>query len=168
MLGVLQAIALILVGVALVPALAHVLELPGKKRLSEDAYFAVQTIYYPGFTVAGIAEPLSLIATITLLCFTPAGGVDFWLTLVAVVGLLGMQVVYWLITHPVNRYWIQGQRLGSLGAGFFSLAPTKRPGGQSETHSVSWIVLRDRWEYSHLVRALLVLASLVALVLAVT
>jgi hypothetical protein len=167
MAGVMQVVALILVGVALVPALAHALEWPGKKRLTQDAYFAVQTIYYPGFTVAGIAEPLSLIATIALLCLTPAGGLDFWLTLVALLGLLGMQVVYWLITHPVNRYWLQGQRLSSVGSGFFSLASVNRPDGQDEPHSVSWTVLRDRWEYSHLVRALLVLISLVALVLAV-
>ncbi len=86
MLGVMQVVTLILVGVALVPALAHVLELPGKKRLTQDAYLAVQTIYYPGFTIAGIAEPLSLISTIVLLCLTPPGGVDFWLTLVALLG----------------------------------------------------------------------------------
>jgi hypothetical protein len=43
-----QVVALIFVGVALMPALAHALELPGKKRLTQDVYFAVQTIYYPG------------------------------------------------------------------------------------------------------------------------
>jgi hypothetical protein len=166
MLGVMQVVALILVGVALVPALAHALELPGKKRLTQDAYLAVQTIYYPGFTIAGVAEPLGVISTIILLCLTPPGGVEFWLTLVALLGLLEMQLVYWLITHPVNRYWLQGQNLSSLGSGFFSVASAKRPGGQVETHSVNWTVLRDRWEYSHLVRAILVLVSLVALVLA--
>jgi hypothetical protein len=34
--------------VAAVPALAHALELPGKMRLTKDAYFAMQHIYYPG------------------------------------------------------------------------------------------------------------------------
>jgi hypothetical protein len=168
MLGVMQVVAAVLVGVALVPALAHALELPGKKRLTQDAYLAVQTIYYPGFTIAGIAEPLSLISTIILLFLTPPGTVDFWLTLVAVLGLLGMQVVYWLITHPVNKHWLQGQKLGGLGSGFFSLASPTGPGEQSQTGAVSWTVLRDRWEYSHLVRAILVLVSLVALVLALS
>ncbi len=167
MLGVMQVVTLILVGVALVPALAHVLELPGKKRLTQDAYLAVQTIYYPGFTIAGIAEPLSLISTIVLLCLTPPGGVDFWLTLVALLGLLGTQVVYWLITHPVNRHWLEGQRLSSPGSRFFSVGSANRP-GQTETRPVSWTVLRDRWEYSHVVRASLVLVSLVALILALS
>jgi hypothetical protein len=168
MLGVMQVVALIFVGVALVPALAHALELPGKKRLTQDVYFAVQTIYYPGFTIAGIAEPLSLIATAILLYLTPPGRADFWLTIVAFLGLVGMQLVYWLVTHPVNRYWLQGEKLGSLGSGFFSLASASGSRGPGDTRSVSWTVLRDRWEYSHLTRAILVLVSLVALVIALS
>jgi Domain of unknown function (DUF1772) len=157
-------VALILVGVALIPAAAHALELPGKMRLTEDTYLAVQTIYYPGFTFAGIAEPLSSIATIVLLFLTPDGSGAFWLTLVALVGLLAMQAVYWLVIHPVNRYWLQGQRLSRSGAGFFSLGSGSN---LDASHSPpSWTVLRDRWEYSHLARSFLVMLSLVALVLA--
>ena len=41
--------------------LAHALELPGKLRLDETSYRAVQGIYYPGFTVSsGFAEADSL------------------------------------------------------------------------------------------------------------
>ena len=89
-----------------------------------------------------------------------------WLTLVAFLGLVGMQLVYWLVTHPVNRYWLQGEKLSSLGSGFFSLASASGSRRQGETRSVSWTVLRDRWEYWHLTRAILVLVSLVALVIA--
>jgi len=67
MLETLRIVTVILVVFAFAPALAHALELPGKLRLSHDAYFATQRIYYPGFTVAGISEPLALIATISLL-----------------------------------------------------------------------------------------------------
>jgi len=35
----------------LVAALTHVLEFPGKMRLDQQTYVAVQTIYYPGFTI---------------------------------------------------------------------------------------------------------------------
>jgi hypothetical protein len=168
MLQVVQVLAVIFVGVALVPALAHALELPGKRRLAEDAYFAVQTIYYPGFTIAGVAEPLGVIATIILLFLTRPGSSESWLTLVALLGLLGMQAVYWLVTHPVNRVWVEGQRMGSLGSGFFSVAGKSRAGAPSETRPVSWTGLRDRWEYSHLVRAVLAVLSLVALVIAIS
>ena len=53
MFDVLQVLTVILVVVALVPALAHALEWPGKMRLTKEAYVAVQPIYYPGFTIAG-------------------------------------------------------------------------------------------------------------------
>jgi len=165
MLSVAQVVAVILVSIAMGPALAHALELPGKMRLTREAYLAVQTIYYPGFTIAGIAEPLSLIAAIFLLFLTPARSADFWLTLLALVGLIGMQAVYWFVTHPVNRRWIQGEQLSGLGAGFFSFASADRSSRHSETRPPGWTELRDRWEYSHLVRALFALLSLVALVI---
>jgi len=93
-------------------ALAHALELPGKKRLARESYLAVQTIYYPGFTIAGgIGEAGGLMATLVLLTLTPPGSAAFWLTLVALLGLIGMQAVYWIFTHPVNKYWLQGERL---------------------------------------------------------
>jgi hypothetical protein len=53
---------------------------------------AVQPIYYLGFTIAGMSEPLGVIATL-LLVFTPRGNGNFWLTLVAFLGRLGMQAV---------------------------------------------------------------------------
>jgi hypothetical protein len=160
---VVQVLAVIFTGVAVVPALAHALELPGKMRLEQDTYFAVQTIYYPGFTVAGIAEPLALVATLVALVLTPAGSSRFWLTLVALVGLIGLQAVYWLVTHPVNRRWLQGERLGRVGSGFFSFAS-----GTGSGHSeLGWTSLRDRWEYSHVVRAIFSVLSLTAIVLAI-
>jgi hypothetical protein len=58
-------------------ALAHALELPGKMRLTKEAYYAMQPIYYPGFTIGGISEPGSVILTIALLFLTPLGTVDF-------------------------------------------------------------------------------------------
>jgi hypothetical protein len=44
----LQVVTLMLVALAMAPAVVHVLEFPGKMRLSKDAYFTVQRIYYPG------------------------------------------------------------------------------------------------------------------------
>lgn len=50
----LQLLALVLVSVAMALALAHALELPGKLRLSKEAYLSTQSIYYPGFTIGGM------------------------------------------------------------------------------------------------------------------
>ena len=62
-------------------SLAHALELPGKLRLDKETYCAVQTIYYPGFTVGGFAEVLSVIAAAALLLMTPTQSAAFpWTT----------------------------------------------------------------------------------------
>lgn len=100
MLDVLRILSVVLVVLAMVPALAHALELPGKLRLTKESYLAIQPIYYPGFTIAGMSEPLAIVATIVLLVLTPREGPDFWLSLVAVLGVVGMHGVYWLFTHP--------------------------------------------------------------------
>jgi hypothetical protein len=53
MLHVLQVVSVTLVAVALAFSLAHAAEFPGKLRLSQKAYLAVQPIYYSGFTIGG-------------------------------------------------------------------------------------------------------------------
>ena len=165
MFHVLQVVTVMLVAVALAMSLAHALELPGKVRLGKDAYVAVQSIYYPGFTIGGGAgEVGGLLASIFLLLFTPRGKA-FWWTLVAVLGLVGMQVVYWLVTHPVNQFWVEGQSLDKFSSGFFSFG-TKRS-GLDKARPPSWTAL-NRWEYSHVARAVLAMASLMALVIAIS
>jgi hypothetical protein len=169
MFAVLQVLTVILVVVALAPALAHALEWPGKMRLTKEAYVAVQPIYYPGFTIAGgVGEVGSLLSTIMLLVVTPLGSIDFWLTLVALLGLIGMQAVYWLVTHPVNQFWLRGEHLSGVSAGFFSFASTRGPGRPHESRPVTWTDLRDRWESSHVVRAGLAALSFIALVVALS
>lgn len=165
MFDTLQILTLLLVVLAMTPALAHALELPGKLRLPKDTYIAMQPIYYPGFTIAGICEPLAIISTAILLFATPSGTADFWLTLAALLGLVGMHAAYWILTHPVNKFWLEDERLSGLGAGFFSFASAGTR--QDEPRPVNWTDLRDRWEYSHVVRAGLSAVSLVALAVAV-
>jgi hypothetical protein len=71
MLTLLQIVTVILVAVAMALALAHALELPGKMRLDNKTYYAVQEIYYPGFTIdGGIGEAGGTVATIVLLLLT--------------------------------------------------------------------------------------------------
>ena len=89
MLNVLQILTVIFVAVAFALSLAHALELPGKMRLDKKTYYAVQPIYYPGFTIGGVSEPVGIILTIILLFFTPFGGTGFWLTLAGFAGAAG-------------------------------------------------------------------------------
>lgn len=168
MFNILQILTAILIAVALALALAHALELPGKMRLKKEIYFAVQPIYYPGFTIGGgVGEFGGLIATIILLLFTPWGSAEFWLTLVALLGMVGMQAVYWLLTHPVNQFWLEGENLSGFSASFFSFA-AHRQGQQNKSRPVDWTDLRNQWEYSHVVRAGFALVSLSAIVIAIS
>lgn len=145
-------------------ALAHALELPGKMRLTKDEYFKVQAIYYPGFTIGGVCEPASILATMILLFLLPANGTAFWLTLGTVVALLAMHAAYWVLTHPVNKFWVPGFRPGRVGAGFFGIDPLGRT---TVLENPDWTALRDRWESSHVVRAILGFLSLALLAVAV-
>lgn len=165
--SVLQVLTEILVAVAMALALAHALELPGKMRLDKETYYAMQPIYYPGFTIGGTSEPVGIISTIILLVLTPLGSTDFWLTLVALLGLIGMQAVYWLFTHPVNKFWVEGENLDRFSSSFFSFG-ANRSRLENETRPPNWAELRDRWEYSHVARAGFALLSLLALVITIS
>ena len=161
-----QILAITMVAITLAPALAHAFEFPGKKRLSRDAYLVVQTIYYPGFTLLGLAEPGSLIAVIILALLTPPATAAFWFTLAALLGLLGMQFVYWTLTHPTNSYWLHSASvgLGKVGREFFAFDPVIRPGSRTAGNEVDWTKFRDRWEYSHIIRAGLSFLSFLSLI----
>src|SRR5262245_58040621 len=117
MFNVMQVATVILAGLSMVPAVAHALELPGKMRLDKNAYFAVQKIYYPGFTIAGIAEPAVILSTMILLFFTTRSTTTFSFALIALLGLVSMQAIYWIFIHPINRIWLQGETLSRSGSG---------------------------------------------------
>jgi hypothetical protein len=156
----LQVLTVMLAAFTAVFALAHAFELPGKKRLDRDAYLIVQRIYYPGFTIGGFAEIASQIVALVLLLLTPVGTPAFWLVLAGFLGLVVAHAIYWIVTHPVNKVWLQDETLGEASAGFFAFASDDRRGAAT----MDWTVLRDRWEYSHVARAILARLSLLALV----
>jgi Domain of unknown function (DUF1772) len=165
MLLVIKILAVLFAAVAMALSPAHALELPGKLRLSKEQYLGVQSIYYPGFTIGGAAEPLAILLTLVLLLLTSAGSAAFWLTAGAFVALLAMHAVYWILIHPVNNFWLKDFKLKGAGAGFFSFDPLNRISSSQEPE---WTLLRDRWEYSHLVRAGLAMLALILLATAVS
>lgn len=150
---------LLLATVAMSLSLAHALELPGKLRLDRETYLAVQQIYYPGFTIGGIAEPLGALAILALLFLYPLPGARFWWAVLALAAIVAMHLVFWFVTQPVNATWTQDVPLGRLGGLFFSVFPIEMRG--------DWTRLRDIWEYSHVARAVLAMIGFLALARAV-
>lgn len=165
MLQTVEVVSILLVALAMAPALAHVLEFPGKSRLAKDAYLTVQPIYYPGFTIAGgIGEVGGLIAVLAILLLTSQGTPAFWLRLVALAAMLCVQIVFWLFTQPVNKFRLQSTSLSGFGEAFFKVGPGTHP--VRPDVSDGWKKMRDRWEYSHIVRAALATLSFFLLVVA--
>jgi hypothetical protein len=159
MVVVMQVLAIVLEAVSLALSLAHALELPGKLRLGKEAYFTTQTIYYPGFTFGGAAEPAAILAMLVLLAVTPFGSSASWLTLAAFLASASAHGIYWALIHPINKVWLADQNLEGAGQAFFAV-------GGGAVRSDDWTRLRDRWEYSHVARAALALVSLTALAIA--
>lgn len=158
MFGALQIFTVMMVALSAALSLAHALELPGKMRLDEPTYRAVQRIYYPGFTIGGFGDVLGLAAAAALVLLTPMGSAAFWLTVVALVGMLATNIVYWVAVHPVNKHWMKGEPLSASAAAFFGA-------GRGQASAAEWTALRDRWEYAHVARAVLASVSLLALVI---
>ncbi|HLP67663.1 MAG TPA: DUF1772 domain-containing protein [Rhizobium sp.] len=145
MFSVLSVLALLLTAINMGLALAHALEFPGKLRLGEPTYRAVQSIYYPGFTIGGlVGEVGGMLLLIVLFVATPAGTGRFWWESAALVLLAAGHAVYWVATHPVNAFWLKDARLATPGRLFFGLLAV--PGGD-------WRRMRSIWEWSHIARA---------------
>jgi len=157
----LEVLTAVLAAITMGLALAHALELPGKMRLSEEQYRTVQPIYYPGFTIGGgIAEVGSIITTLVLLLMTPGGTRQFWLIAGALAALLVTHLIFWVMTQPVNRFWLEETELTASAKRFFRTDGMGRP-------PLDWTVLRDRWEHSHVLRAIAALLGLILLFTAV-
>lgn len=133
-------VSLLLATLAMMPAAAHVLELPNRIRLSGLEYLTVQRLYR-GWAFTRVVVIAALFAMLVLLFLVRELPTAFALAWVAFLCIAGTQLVFWTFTQPVDR------ETGNW---------TFLPG--------DWSELRRRWEYSHVACAILNLAALVALV----
>lgn len=153
---ILTILCLVLVAMKFGTSLAHVAELPGKLRLDETTYKSVQGIYYPGFTLVGLIGELGgMIALAVLLYLTPNGTEHFWWTAATLGFLAAGHATYWLMTHPVNNFWVKDVATSGPGAVFFSTFGRQRVG--------DWRLLRNIWELSHGIIFGFVTLSLIAM-----
>ncbi len=104
---------------------------------------------------------LGVIASFAVAMLTPRATAAFLLWWFAFVAMLLTHLTYWLVTHPVNNFWLRGVKLGNAGTRFFGFdfLPAGRAG---------WTALRDRWEFSHIGRAIFSTAALLSAVIAIS
>lgn len=152
--------ALLLVAVTMGLSLAHALEFPGKLRLDEPTYRAVQTIYYPGFTIGGLVGEFGGMLLLTALLFHRSTTTDrFWWTAAALTLLIAGHATYWLVTHPVNSSWLKDTQLSGASKFFFGLFSVR---------SADWRHMRDLWEWSHVARAGFAVLGFLSMTMAIT
>jgi hypothetical protein len=136
-----QFLAVVLTALALVPAGAHLFELPNKIGLPQEQYFTVQGIYR-GWALFGFALFGSLAANLTLAIMHRHQRGPFWLAIAGFVIMAGVLAIFFTWTYPANRATTN-----------WTVAPA------------DWQELRVRWEYSHAANAVLTFAALCSVTL---
>jgi len=140
--SLIQLLSIVLTALALIPAAAHVIELPNKLPMPRDEYMTVQRVYR-GWDFAGYVVAAALVVTLWLAIVSE--GEARVPAVMAFLAILGTQVVFWGVTFPVNR----------------------RTHDWTETPD-DWERLRDRWEISHAASALLNFTALVCVAMAIS
>jgi hypothetical protein len=134
-------LSLLFGALALVPPMAHLLELPRKMHLTRDEYVLVQRIYR-GWAMLGLVIVVALLSTAMLAVAVRHDRVALAFALASCLCTAATQAVFWTFTYPVNRATTN-----------WSVAPG------------NWLALRRRWEYSHAASAVLALLALVGVIL---
>jgi hypothetical protein len=133
-----QFIAIILTALALVPAGAHLLELVHKITLDRAQYLTVQQLYR-GWALLGAVLIAALLANLVLTVRSRRKGWPMRLAAIATLLLAANLTVFFIWTFPANQ-----------ATGNWTVLPA------------DWEALRNQWEYSHAVNALLTFLALAA------
>src|SRR4029453_12489757 len=133
--------SLLFAALALAPAMAHLLELANKINLSREDYLTVQQIYR-GWALLGFVVAGALLSTLALTIAVRQERKVFIFAAIALLCIVGTQVVFWTSTYPANKV-----------TNNWTMLPD------------NWIELRRQWEYSHATSAILNLVALLMLIL---
>ncbi|HEY9548261.1 MAG TPA: hypothetical protein VIR45_02065 [Kiloniellaceae bacterium] len=140
-LRVMQFLAIVFTALALVPAGAHLFELPAKISLTREDYFIVQEIY-SGWALFGFVLVSAITANLVLTVMLQGRGVHFSLACAAFLLVTTTLVVFFTAAYPANQ--------------------------ETQNWTVmanDWRLLRKQWEYSHAINAVLTFLALCALTL---
>jgi hypothetical protein len=137
-----QLLAIVLTALALVPAGAHLFELPNKIGLAQESYFIVQNIYR-GWALFGIVLFGALAANLWLTILLRRRGAAFWLALAGFLLVALTLLIFFTWTFPANQ-----------ATANWTLAPD------------NWQALRTQWEYAHATNAILTFLALCSVTLA--
>ena len=114
-------------------------------------------MYYPGLTIPGVAEPLAVVTLTVLLASLSLSTAPFWLVALALAAEALAHLLYWVLIVPMNGLWLAKEPVSpdSLDAWL----GREIVGGDR-------VALQDRWERSHVYRAIASTAAFAFLVAA--
>ena len=135
----LRILSVLFTALAMIFSGAHLFELPHKIGLSGGDYLTVQQIYR-GWQFAGIVVVGEIVSIAALAYAVRHNRRIFIPTLIALMCVIGTQILFWTFNFPANQ---ATDNWATLPAG--------------------WETLRQRWEFAHAASALLNLAALIAL-----
>ena len=133
-------LSLLFTALAMAAGFAHLFELLNKMKLPAEDYLTVQQIYR-GWSLLGIVVFGSLFSNLALTVVARKNPKVFRLALTAFLCIVGTQIIFWTFTYPVNQQTAN-----------WTVLPA------------NWLELRNRWEYSHAVSAVLEFVALIALI----
>jgi hypothetical protein len=138
-----QFLAIVLTALALVPAGAHLFELPNKIDLPRDAYLTVQGIY-AGWAWFGIVDLGALVMNVVLAIELRRQRLARYFAGTAALCFVIFFAIFFTWTFPANQATANWATLPD-----------------------DWSGLRQEWEYSHAVNAAVMLIALCSVTLAV-
>jgi hypothetical protein len=142
-LRVIQFLAVVLTALALIPAGAHLFELPNKINLSRAAYLTVQGTY-AGWAWFGIIDLTALVLNVVLAIRLRRQRPAFHFAMIAALCFFVFFAIFFTWTFPANQATANW---------------TSRPD--------DWSQLRGTWERSHAANAVVMLTAFCSVTLAV-
>jgi uncharacterized membrane protein HdeD (DUF308 family) len=133
--GIVKFAAIVLMALALVPAGAHLFELPHKMGLGRDAYLTVQGIY-AGWAYFGIVLIAALVADLVLMVTVRHERAALLLAAGGLVSIAIGLAIFFAWTFPANQATASWTRMPD-----------------------DWETLRRNWEYSHAANAVVTFAG---------
>jgi Domain of unknown function (DUF1772) len=143
----LRLLTIMLTALSMSAAFAHLLEMPAKIHYDGPKWLNLLQTLYPTFgKVSGVCEIGAVVASFILVVAVRKQPNAFRWTLLGTSCLAATHAIFWIWVAPVNATMVP-------------LTP--------ETLPVDWTRLRDQWEFSHAIRALLQIAALDSFVLSI-
>lgn len=135
-LRIFRLLTVLLIALSMSVAMAHFMELPAKLRLEGATWLMMlQTIYPPAFGTVGAGFEIgAVLSSIALAVFVRRRGSALAWTILGALCMAAAHAAFWIWVAPVNAVMVPAT---------------------ADNLPANWMALRDQWEHTHAIRAIL-------------